>query len=546
MLLKTISFALLSLSLAGCSEAAEPVPPSKSSELLEPGAVPADGAKIPPDEEGITTMLQAKFGKAVRAVRVDAAEEAGGLRVKLRGEVPSEEIKEAVMKEVTSRVEGLRVQDYQLVVSGIVPLIGVVEAEVGPEGTWFSDDLRFGIAFEREGLSDPSPSLWDLWSRARINRLTPVGHERMVHVLAFSPDGKRLATGHAHGQVVLWSLPRGRMESIFLEARDVLTHNDVGSLAWSPDGISLACVQRTPGEIWIWDTKTKEGRLLGSHLPNAASFLEFSPDGKTLSSASDKESKVILWDVSERKKKGELGGVSVHLEALAWSPDRKSLAAGRTVSEQGVVVWDVGSGKYRVLAPENPGLITDIGYSPDGKLLATRHDGIGVVLWDTATWKEWTRLPLDKVGAGKGMGFSPDSSTMALGCKGMEPWTLGPTGFQLWDISNRPGGKRNAAEFPPEKFEPLTAYDDYLEYRMLKRIGRDFGSIPNLDLHMELRPDGSVRLWGKASANFVKEVAQRTIETEFPIETKSGKTPRTVINEIVVDDPYERYRKDTP
>ena len=178
-------------------------------------------------------MLNEKFGRDVRAVRIEVESDESGVRVKLRGEVPSDQAKEAVMREVAERVEGLRFQDFDLNVSGPVSMIGIVAADLSENGAIFTPYLHYAATFDES--ANHCPSIYDLWAGVRINRL---GIDKMPNIktIALSPNGKTFATGHQNSQIVFWDMPLCQKQSVFQKARDIRSYDMVGALAFSGDG----------------------------------------------------------------------------------------------------------------------------------------------------------------------------------------------------------------------------------------------------------------------------------------------------------------------
>jgi WD40 repeat protein len=211
-------------------------------------------------------------------------------------------------------------------------------------------------------------SLWDV-SRGESLRKLP-GHKGMATCMAFSPDGRLLASGDYAGNLFLWevstgikqqpALNRGRNESPYLN-----------SLAFSPDGKLLAYGRHN--DIILWEVvkepqggtglnlgKTLAGKDAGIIKPFID--LSFSPDGKTLA-AKNFDGTVILWDVSTGTAIG-----STFSEV--YKPKTGKMSVGRQIS-------------YRK---------TFIAYSPDGKKLAFADKG-KVILYeaDLQSWKNKAR-----------------------------------------------------------------------------------------------------------------------------------------------------------
>jgi WD40 repeat protein len=193
--------------------------------------------------------------------------------------------------------------------------------------------------------------------------------------LAYSPDGKYLAVvvlpagKQVPTEVRLWE-PAEKKESVLLGSHD----DAILALAYSADGKRLA----TAGKdrvIKVWDVaaRTQVGRMVGHAV--AVTDLAFSPDGKTLVSTSgDRDSgdtgrdgELKTWDVKTGREVSQIRGRANGFYRLAISPDGKRLATG--CGNGRVKVWDAAASPEATVVPTTAQVMC-LAVSPDGKLVA--------------------------------------------------------------------------------------------------------------------------------------------------------------------------------
>jgi WD40 repeat protein len=197
------------------------------------------------------------------------------------------------------------------------------------------------------------------------------GHNNTVAGLAFSPDGKTLATG-CRGDITFWDTATGQSSATIKGHQDLIT-----ALVYSPDGKTLASAgwDKT---LRLWDVDTRKQRGEGQRIDRPFEALVFSPDGKLLASSSTGND-VLLWDAATGKPTGKLEGHTNGVSVLAFSPDGKLLASGG--GDRVVRVWDVAQKKETRKFSGFTGTVHALAFAPDGKVLASVSESGELFAW---------------------------------------------------------------------------------------------------------------------------------------------------------------------
>jgi WD40 repeat protein/tRNA A-37 threonylcarbamoyl transferase component Bud32 len=251
------------------------------------------------------------------------------------------------------------------------------------------------------GGEDRTVQVWDAASGKRY--LTLEGHADQVTAVAFSPDGTRLASASTDSTVKLWDAAGGNLLAT-LDGHIL----GVNAVAFSPDGKRLASAGADT-VVKLWDTVSgKELSALQGH-GDAVTGVVFTPDGKQLVTGSE-DHKVRLWDAATSAELRALG-TDGPVTALAVSPDGKRLASGG--QNRKVSIWDVATGRQEAAFEASlGGIVTALAFSPDGARLVTAGEDRRLIVWAAATGKELRTLKghLQRV---RGVAFSPDGQRLA-------------------------------------------------------------------------------------------------------------------------------------
>jgi hypothetical protein len=218
-------------------------------------------------------------------------------------------------------------------------------------------------------------------------------HKDAVYALAFSPDGRTLATAGYDRVIHLWNVPAGAPADLALlkPARTLTDHSDaVYALAWHPDG-NLLATGSADRSVKVWDPATGKRLYTLSEPTDWVYTLAWSPDGKHLAcGGADKSVRVWAADRDGGRLVASAFAHEKPVWRLAYAPDGKTLY---TAGEDRVVkAWDAAKLTETKTYSAQPDAVLDFALRPDGKQFAVaRFDGAAVLL-DPATGKETAQL----------------------------------------------------------------------------------------------------------------------------------------------------------
>jgi len=306
-----------------------------------------------------------------------------------------------------------------------------------------------GIAFSPDGRRiatasrDTTAKVWDAVTGQEL--LTLSGHTDFVNGIAYSPDGKRLATASSDKTVKVWDATTGK------ELLTLTGHTDrVSKVVFSPDGTRLVTSSGLVGAdtvdhtAKVWDAATgKELLTLMGHT-NGVPSVAFSPDGRRLATAShDKTAKI--WDAVTGKELLTLTGHTGVVPGVAFSPNGKRLATG---SGDGTVkVWDAATGQLLMTILAHVAAVNSVAFDSAGTRMATTSTDGKAKVWDSANGQLLLTLAGHSATANQAV-FSPDDTRVATASSDTtaKVWDVSPAGGREWlTLANHTGGVLSVA-----------------------------------------------------------------------------------------------------
>jgi WD40 repeat protein len=324
------------------------------------------------------------------------------------------------------------------------------------------------VAFSRDGKMlasasyDRTVKLWDPDSGKELRALR--GHQSEVQSAAFRADGRLLVTASADGVVKLWDPATGRETGTL-----VVKHKGrINEIALSGDGKTLASAGWEDHTVKLWETETAKELYSLDAGPKRVHRVTFRPDGRVVAAANH-DGTVRLWEVGTGKLIRNLAVAKNEICAVAFSPNAKLLATG---GENGTVyVWDTATWQrvHTLTAPGNQ--IHSLAFRADNRWLAAgeRWDGV-IRLWDVVTGAEMRTLR-GNFGNVSSLAFRADSPVLAAADLGHN--------IKLWDTD---AGK---------ELLPSTGHYSYVDAVAFHPNGRWLASAG---------PDRTVKIWDVAAA----------------------------------------------
>ena len=278
---------------------------------------------------------------------------------------------------------------------------GVTAVAYAPDGRTLATNGNLGEIRLRDAVSGTHKQTIEGVTEQR--RQTTHGHTSPVTAIAYSPDGRTLATGDQLGEIRLWDADSGQYRAT------LSGHTfSVSSLAFNADSRRLASSSIIfEGSVRLWDpTSGQQLMVLDRELvrPTWRGFgISYSPDGRTLAITGASDLKIRLWDTMTWQPSAILSGHRTPTYPVAFSPDGATLVTGSAYGE--IWLWDVGTGQQVMVLIGHSEEIRSLAISPDGRTLASGSADHTVKLWDISP-EATPQLPMADFDGDGTVGFS--------------------------------------------------------------------------------------------------------------------------------------------
>jgi WD40 repeat protein len=391
-----------------------------------------------------------------------------------------------------------------------------------------------GVAFSPDGralattCNDNNARLWDTATGQQLATFN--GHTNGLEAIAFSPDGKFLATGSHDGTAKLWDVASEK------ELFTLTGHlESISVIYFTPDGRVLMTANSKITKFW--DVATGK-EIINFFKPSELNLplMAYSSDGKLLAN-NGKDGSIKLWEVATGQSIASIRGHADVVMDARFSRDGRLFA---TSSWDGTAkIWEAKTGRRIHTLKGHTGKIFDIAFSPDGKLLATAGtDDKTIRLWNTTTGRE--------IAAFKGhdnfifaLAFSPDGQKLASGSwdKTVQLWNVPPNETTDWLEGHTE--RINQTAFSPDSRMIVTASQDRTAKLWEAATGRELFPLKG---HADavntaaFSPDGKtvatggddlqIKLWDSASGHQIKSIQTPEIITNL-VFSPDGQTIAT-------------------
>jgi eukaryotic-like serine/threonine-protein kinase len=449
------------------------------------------GVCYSPDGTRIASLAGNLFGKSAELKVWDAHT---GKEVHLQGPAVAGRFGAGVVGGLAYSPDGKRIA------AGMAQLLNVRDSETGKVVLSFRahqyviKNLAYSPVGKRIATTsyESNMKLWDAETGKELLGIPNDGGE----AIAFSPDGKRIASGN--GQLVkVWDALTGK------EVRSIKTGASAG-LAFIHDGKQLAIA--AGGTVGTWQIDKPQGALTFEAGEAGLSSMALSPDGQRIATASALlDPTVKVWDTQTGKLVFTLKGHGDFVSSLAFSRDGKTLASASR--DRTTRIWDMSAGENQRTLKSGLRERGVVALGPKGDLLATNEDDKTVTIWDLKSGKPTFALPAATESV-LSLAFSSDGKYLACGSSGardkLKVWNVqtGQVAFtrqgqNVFSVAFSPDGQYLASAGMEDKVRVWNSKTGDESFVLQGHIGpiKSVTFSPDGKRIATAGSDGTIRLW---------------------------------------------------
>ncbi|MDR3147660.1 MAG: hypothetical protein LBU00_04700 [Treponema sp.] len=345
-----------------------------------------------------------------------------------------------------------------------------------------------------------------------------MGHSNAINAVAYSPDGRRIATGSSDNIIKIWDAESGQ------ELRTLTGHSSyVYALDYSPDGRRIVSGSGD-NTVKIWNAETGQELRTLTGYSLAVYALDYSPDGRRIVSGSYDKT-VKIWDAESGREIRTFSGHTGWVNSVSFSPDGRRIVSAS--NDKTIKVWDAETGQVIRTITGHSSWVNSISFSPDGRRIVSTSRDKTIKLWNAESGAELRTITADN--SVYSARFSPDGRRIVSGSgdstakvwdaeTGRETLSLGPTTIPVYRLAFSPDSTRLAVS----SLDGNIRIWDTRNGRLLRTVRPHlYNGTPVLSLSLAYSADGSRILSGGDDAT-IKLLNAGTGETIRSIPTGAG------------------------
>ncbi|EMC91804.1 hypothetical protein BAUCODRAFT_78895 [Baudoinia panamericana UAMH 10762] len=310
-------------------------------------------------------------------------------------------------------------------------------------------------------------------ARGQMQSLLPLGNTEYNYVgdLAFTPDGRRLASGSTHEWARVWDIPSRTRICKYVGQTD-----KISSVAISPDGTLLASGS-DDFTVEVWDMESKVTRWKSAAHRRWVNTVCFSPDGKLLASGSSDET-IRIYNAADGTLHEKIEPKRSSINTVHFSPDSSLLAYG--TADHTILVWNLEKRETCLMLDGHKLPVNAVQFSNDGRRIVSGSDDMTVRVWSSQTGTEVLLMKGHRKGIWA-VSFSHNGLTIASGSedKTIRLWNA-ETGVLAKTLLGHKSGINSVRYSPNGQVLASGAFND--EVRLWDaRTGRAIGELDDFD-----------------------------------------------------------------